>query len=186
MEDITSMADVLAATENETKLLVVHPVKPHVKEAVGISKETPAAVLVHVTNSNLGYNIAEHGFVNVSGRGTLAPIIDNANPNEDVGVPSIVGSKVNIEGSKIMMLTFCLPSDKLKLDDNGRYGIWYDNKLHSNQKPELWEVYNRIVVEYDDETGEPKKYAKDDPELYPVWIPPQYILGIAVPSDQEK
>jgi hypothetical protein len=159
----------------------LHRVGRLVKELVGIPESEEATLLIHVTNEPINNDIQKHGFVNVSGRGTLARIDDNPHPDEDVGVPSIVMSKTSRNkktGFKTTMITFCLPVSGLK-QDGEKYGMWYDNRLKEGEHPELWKVYNGIVTKYDDKTGEPIKWAKDDPNSYPVHIPPQNILGIA-------
>jgi hypothetical protein len=160
---------------------ISHPVKKHVREAVGIREEEPATLVVHVTQEKLAYDITDEGFVNVSGRGTLASILDNPSPDKKTGVPSIVQGKVSEHPKNTTIITFCVPTKYLRQDPE-KYGLWFDNRLHPGQHPNLWNVYKKIAIKYDDQTGEPTKYARDDSSLYPVYIPKKYILGIATTS----
>lgn len=172
--------DFVAVTNVDVKTReprLMHPVKKVVKGWAGIKEDEPAALMVHITSKAKGEQIVKYGFVNAARRGTLAPITDNPEAHEDVGVPSIIESKSEALGDdEVMMLTFCLPAEKLRMDDK-KYGYWYDNRLKPEDKPELWDIYNGIVTQYDDTTGAPKKWAKDDPSLYPVFIPPTNIIG---------
>lgn len=177
----TTEVDFKVDSEAE-ELLISHPVKKHVKEAVGIPEGEPAALMYHFTRADLGYNVMEHGFVNVAGRGTLAPILDLDETGDHASAVSVMETKVEQHGKNVMLITFCLPAKQLREDTEGKYGMWFDNRLQEGQYPELWEVYKRTVIKYDSHTGQPTKWAKDDPSLYPVFVPPQYILGVSQPT----
>ncbi len=161
-----------------------HSISRFTKEAVGIPENEPAAIMVHITRGDLGYSVLEKGFVNVSGRGTLAPINENPFPHEGIGVPSILEGKAGEHGENIMMVVFCVPSRFLRKDTASNYGYWVDNPLPQGEHPELWKVYNRIAIEYNDMSGEPSKMAKDSPKLYPVYIPKQYVLMAPTPTSK--
>lgn len=160
---------------NLDKPILVHNVKNFVREVVGIPEYEPVALVVHITSKDNIENIRKNGFVNISGRGTLAPITDNPHPDEDVGVPSIAMSKT--EQGEMSLITFCLPARYLKGDPEKKYGLWFDLPLPPD-KSELRSIYDNIVVEYDPVTGKPLKYAKDLKGVYPVYIPPEYIYDI--------
>src|SRR3989344_1387678 len=140
---------------------IAHPVKAHIKEAVGIPESEPAAIMVHITTEPIGENITKIGFVNVSERGTLAPILDIP---EQV---NIIWSKAHNTNQRLTMITMVLPAKGLRYDRE-RYGWWYDNPLPPTAPKELQVIYNGIATEYDDESGEPLEFAKDNPDNYPV------------------
>ena len=180
-----------AVNKNEAKgipsePIISHPLKKHVREAVNIPEGEPAALVVHITHEPLALNVAEEGFVNVSGRGTLASILDNPIPDQEIGVPSIAVVKTRKHPTETTLITFCVPSRSLRQDHEGKYGMWFDNRLKPGEHPKLWDVYNNIATKYDNQTGKPTKYAKDDPSLYPVFIPKEYILGVATTSKLNK
>ena len=162
--------------------IISHEVKPFVRDKVGILEGEPVALMVHFTKGPIGYDVYKDGFVNVSGRGTLAPITENDLDGSKSSVPGIMENFVAINQENVTMLIFCVPAGLLKMDTNGNYGYWYDNPLADGTCPELHDVYSRIVTQYDDETGQPLKYAKDDPGLYPVVIPKQYIYDVIYPT----
>jgi hypothetical protein len=172
-------------TQTEVRLaepIISHPVKKHVREAVGIPEGEPAALVVHITREQMAYDITQEGLVNVSGRGTLASILDNPDSGEPAGVPSIVVGHTERYSAETTIITFCVPAGALRRDTRGNYGMWFDNRLMPGEHPKLWEIYNQIAIEYDENTGKPTKFAKDDPSLYPVFVPKEYILGVATTS----
>ncbi len=156
-----------------------HKVLPSIKEACGIEPNEPVVLMVHITRADIAEDeILRDGFINVSERGTLAPITDNPDSYQEPGVPSIALKKTQTQSS-ISMITFCLPASQVMKDPEGKYGYWFNNPLPDNANPKLKETYDQTVVKYNPFDGTPLKKAKDDPSLYPVYIPPKYIIGIA-------
>lgn len=166
-------------TSLEREPVVEHDVAPWVREICGIPGGEPTALVVHTTDQEIEDNIIEQGFVNVSGRGTLSSVLENEHE-----MVKIAHQKINFSGPTTM-ITFCVPAKQLEYDSEGKFGFWFNSKLDTEKYPEFADVYNGIATKYDSSIGEPAKYARDDPNLYPVHIPKQYILGVARGSQSE-